>query len=155
MATIERAIEIAARAHAGQTDKDGQPYVFHPLRAMAAVEGADAKVAAVLHDVVEDTSVTLEDLRREGFSEPVLSAVDCLTHRKDESYADYVVRCKANAVALPVKLADLKDNTRPERALLRPGKFESDLARIKRYYLSYKFLTDKIAEADFRALMRD
>src|SRR5262249_30480364 len=96
MATIERALQIAAKAHDGQTDKDGQPYILHPLRVMAAAKGIDAQIVAVLHDVVEDTAITLDDLRAAGFSGQVLEAVRCVTHDKSEPYADYVVRCKHN-----------------------------------------------------------
>ena len=124
MASIEKALQIAAGAHEGQKDKDGQPYILHPLRVMNAVEDEPAKVVAVLHDVIEDTSVTAEELRREGFDEAVLAAVECLTYRKGEPYADYVVRCKGDEIARRVKLADLEDNARPSRALLRPDRIE-------------------------------
>ena len=87
---------------------------------MNAVEDVPAKIVAVLHDVIEDTPVTAEELRREGFDEAVLAAVECLPHRKGETYADYVVRCKGNVIARRVKLADLEDNARPSRALLVP-----------------------------------
>jgi hypothetical protein len=153
MATIERALQIAAKAHEGQKDKEGLPYILHPLRVMMAVEGEEAQVVAVLHDVVEDTSVTPDDLRQAGFSEGVLAAVACVTHRKGEPYADYVVRCKGNEVARRVKLADLGDNARPDRTILRPQRLQQDLARIRRYALSYKFLTDQITEEQYRALM--
>ncbi len=153
MATIEKALQIAAKAHEGQTEKDGQPYILHPLRVMNSVEGEEAKIAAVLHDVIEDTEITEEDLRREGFSETVLAAVLCLTHRKSEPYADYVVRCKGNDIARRVKLADLEDNARPSRALLRPDWIEPDLARLQKYVLAYKFLTDMLTEAQYRAAM--
>src|SRR5205823_8876269 len=96
MATIEKALQIAAQAHEGQKDKEGLPYILHPLRAMLRVQGEEAQIVAVLHDVIEDTSVTADDLLRAGFGEEVVAAVLCVTHRKDESYADYVVRCKAN-----------------------------------------------------------
>ena len=145
MASIEKALQIAARAHEGQKDKDGQPYILHPLRVMNAVEDEPAKVVAVLHDVIEDTSVTAEDLRREGFDEAVLAAVECLTHRKGEPYADYVVRCKGDEIARRVKLADLEDNARPSRALLRPDRIEPDIARLRKYFLAYKFLTDMLS----------
>lgn len=153
MATIEKAIQIAARAHDGQRDKDGEPYILHPLRVMSGVEGEPAKVAAVLHDVIEDTAITLDDLRSEGFGDATLAAVACLTHPKDESYADYVVRCKGNGVARRVKLADLEDNARPSRALLRPDRIEHDMARLRRYFLAYKFLTDILSEEQYRAAM--
>ena len=120
---------------------------------MNAVEDVPAKIVALLHDVIEDTPVTAEDLRREGFDEAVLAAVDCLTHRNGESYADYVVRCKGNVIARRIKLADLEDNARPSRALLRPDRIESDLARLRKYFLAYKFLTDMLSEEQYRAAM--
>jgi (p)ppGpp synthase/HD superfamily hydrolase len=153
MATIEKALQIAARAHEGQKDKEGLPYILHPLRVMHAVQGEDAQIVAVLHDVIEDTAVTVEDMRQAGFSERVLSALLLVTHRKDEPYADYVVRCKADDVARRVKLADLEDNTRLPRTILRPDRLERDLARIRRYVLSYKFLTDQLSEEQYRSLM--
>src|SRR3954451_4706993 len=124
MATIEKAIQIAALAHDGQVDKEGLPYILHPLRVMAGVEGLEAKIVAVLHDVIEDTPVTADDLRQEGFSEAIIAAVLCVTHRKDEPYADYVVRCKGNEIARRVKLSDLEDNTRLSRTILRLDRIE-------------------------------
>jgi len=153
MASIETALQIAVRAHEGQKDKDGQPYILHPLRVMNAVEDEPAKIVAVLHDVIEDTPVTFEDLRRERFDEVVLAALECLTHRKDEPYAEYVVRCKGNIRARQVKLADLEDNARPSRALLRPDRIEPDIARLRKYFLSYKFLSDMLTEEQYRAAM--
>jgi hypothetical protein len=153
MSTLEAAIRIAVTAHAGQKDKEGAAYITHPLRLMAAVDGEDAKIVAVLHDVVEDTAVTLDDLRCEGFSEAVLTAVACVTHRRDEPYADYVVHCKSHPLARQVKLADLVDNSRLDRCILRVERIARDLARIHRYVLSHKFLTDKLSEPDYRSLM--
>jgi (p)ppGpp synthase/HD superfamily hydrolase len=83
MATLEKAIELAARAHAGQLDKDGFPYILHPLRVMLAVEEGAARIVGVLHDTIEDTSLTEDDLRREGFGEEVLAALRLVTHGKD------------------------------------------------------------------------
>ncbi len=153
MATIEKALQIAAQAHAGQKDKEGLPYILHPLRVMSHVEGEEAQMVAVLHDVVEDTPVTLEELRRAGFSEAVLQAVQCVTHRKDQPYAEYVIACKANPIARQVKLGDLADNCRLDRTILRPERLERDLARIHRYFLSYRFLTDQLTEEEYRSLM--
>ena len=79
MPTIERAIEIAANSHAGQRDKAGQPYIFHPLRVMFRVNGEHEQMAAVLHDIVEDTAITIDDLAREGFPSEVLRAIAALT----------------------------------------------------------------------------
>ena len=153
MATIEKALQIAARAHEGQVDKHGQPYILHPLRVMSAVEGDDARIVAILHDVIEDTSVTADDLRREDFGEPILEALDRLTHRKGEPYAEYVIRCKGHEIARRVKLADLEDNSRPSRAILRPDRIEPDIERVRRYLLAYKFLTDMLTEERYRAAM--
>lgn len=155
MATIERALQIAAQAHAGQLDKEGLPYILHPLRVMMGVNGEDAQIVAILHDVVEDTPITHAHLREAGFSERVLDAVALVTHAKDEPYAEYVVRCKANPIAKQVKISDLTDNSRLDRMMLRVDLMDRDVARIRKYVLSYKFLTDQINEADYRRLMAD
>ena len=114
-----RAQFLATRAHDGQVDKVGQPYIYHPARVAAAVyaDGCDDEAQAVawLHDVVEDTPITLDDLRREGFSERVVEAVDAITKRKGEAFADYYERVKANPVALVVKWHDVADNADPAR----------------------------------------
>lgn len=153
MATLEKAVEIAARAHAGVKDKRGEPYLLHPLRVMLGVEDGDAQMVGVLHDVIEDTHVTLDDIRSEGFSESVLHALGLVTHRKDSSYADYVIACKGNPIARQVKLSDLRDNMSLTRILLRQEKFEADSKRLHRYVLSYRFLTDQISEETYRSLM--
>ena len=155
MATVDKALQIAARAHEGQLDKHGQPYILHPLRVMSAVEGDDARIVAILHDVIEDTSVTADDLRREDFGEPILEALDRLTHRKGEPYAEYVIRCKGHDIARRVKLADLEDNSRPSWAILRPDRIEPDIGRVRKYVLAYKFLTDMLTEEQYRAAMRE
>ena len=155
MATLEKALQIAAKAHEGQKDRLGERYILHPLRVMMRVEGEEAQTVAVLHDVIEDTSVTDDDLRQAGFSEKVIVAVLSVTHGKDESYADYVVRCKSNEIARQVKLADLEDNARLDRNILRPQQFEADVARMRKYLLAYKFLTDHITEEQYRTLMNE
>jgi hypothetical protein len=154
MATLERALRIAAEAHEGQTDKEGLPYILHALRVMLGVLGEEAQIVAVLHDVVEDTPVTLDDLRAAGFSEAILAAVARVTHAPGEPYADYVVRCKGDEIARRVKLSDLTDNSRLDRTILRPDRFDADEARLRKYVLSYKYLTDHLTEAQYRALMR-
>ena len=87
--TLERAIAIAAEAHAGQKDRAGAPYILHPIRLMIQMDSESAMMAAVLHDVVENSVWTLDDLRKEGFSNEVLNAVDSLTHR-DKEGEDYL-----------------------------------------------------------------
>lgn len=130
MSTIEHAIEIAARAHAGQTDKGGAPYIFHPLRLMLAVNGEHERMAAVLHDVVEDTALTFEDLQREGFPQAVIEAVRALTKLPGESRIAAAQRAAADPVARAVKLADVTDNMDLRRLPAPTGK---DLARLKEY----------------------
>lgn len=111
MSTLERAISIAARAHEGQRDKAGAPYILHPLRVMMRMAEDDERIVAVLHDVIEDTSVTLSVLRAEGFSEQVLEALEHLTRRPDEDYEQFIVRAAKTALSRRVKLADLEDNS--------------------------------------------
>lgn len=130
MCTLERAIEIAARAHAGIVDKAGQPYILHPLRLMLAVKTPHERMAAVLHDVVEDTSVTLDDLRAEGFPEVVLDAIFALTKTEGEERIAAAHRATRNSVARAVKLADVADNMDLSR-IAKPT--EKDYARIKEY----------------------
>ncbi len=115
--TLERAITIAAEAHAGQKDRAGAPYILHPIRLMIQMDSENAMMASVLHDVVEDSVWTLDDLRKEGFSNEVLNAVDCLTHRDEEGedYWDYIQRAKSDPIAIKVKLADLEDNLNSDR----------------------------------------
>src|SRR6266404_3005039 len=108
MATLEKAIALAAQAHTGQRDKQGLCYVLHPLRVMMRVENDQARIVAVLHDTLEDTALTEADLRREGFSEEIIAAVKLVTHDKKEPYVDYVVRCAGHPIARAVKLADLE-----------------------------------------------
>jgi len=110
MASLEKAIEIAAQAHAGQLDKAGQPYILHPVRVMLQVPEDQERIAAVLHDVVEDTPMSLEDLRCEGFPEAVLEAVAALTKRAGETRMEAAQRAVANPTARAVKIADVTDN---------------------------------------------
>lgn len=131
MSTLERAIEIASEAHAGQIDKGGADYIGHPLRVMDAVEGTTTKIVAVLHDVIEDCpNWTLSRLRNEGFSEEVLHALDSVTKRPLEAYSEFIQRCARNATGRLVKLADLADNCDSARL---PALTSDDLARFDRY----------------------
>lgn len=130
MPTLERAIEIAARAHAGQVDKAGQPYILHPLRLMLAVQGLHARMAAVLHDVVEDTPLGFDDLRAEGFPDEVVEAVRALTKFDGESRIEAARRAAAHPLARQVKLADVSDNMDLSR-IAQPT--EKDHARLREY----------------------
>ena len=111
MSTLERAICIAAEAHSGQTDKAGAPYILHPLRVMLRMRDQDERIVAVLHDVVEDSSWTIDALRKEGFSKVVVEALEYLTRKSDESYEEFIQRVSGSDLSRRVKLADLDDNS--------------------------------------------
>ncbi|WP_405235255.1 HD domain-containing protein [Lentisalinibacter orientalis] len=130
MSTLERAIQIAASAHAGQTDKAGKPYILHPLRVMLSVSSDEERMAAVLHDVLEDTHWTPDALRQDGFSEIVVEAVVTLTKTYGESRIDAAQRAARNPVARRVKLADVTDSMDLSR-IANPQ--ASDYARLEEY----------------------
>jgi (p)ppGpp synthase/HD superfamily hydrolase len=107
---LEKAIEIALNAHGGQLDKSGEAYVLHPLRVMLSLSDETDRICAVLHDVVEDSDMTLSDLKTLGFSREVVDTVGLLTRRRNESYDDYISRVLLSDRAARIKLMDLKDN---------------------------------------------
>ncbi len=113
--TIKDAILIAAQAHKGIKDKTGAPYILHPLRMMMRMKSEAEMMTAILHDVVEDSSWTVERLREKGFSEAVLEAVECVTNREGESYEEFIERAGRNPIARQVKIADLEDNMNIQR----------------------------------------
>jgi len=139
MANLEDAILLAAQAHRGQKDKAGEPYILHPLRLMLQQQSEAAMTVAVLHDVVEDTPVTLEQLREMGFAGEIVDAVACLTHDPRDSYEEYVGRIKGNPLARAVKLADLEDNMRLSRIVALT---EKDWARLQRYHRAWRELRE-------------
>lgn len=135
--TIEKAILIATEAHAGQLDKGGMPYILHPLRIMGSVQSLDTKIIAVLHDVVEDTSVTLKDLEDAGFGCEIIYSIDCLTRKTGQSYDEYLQCVMLDAWAVEVKRADLKDNMDWTRL---PEVTYKDMRRIEKYMKACKVL---------------
>lgn len=137
---IEKAISLALTAHKGQKDKAGAPYILHPLRVLLAMATDLEKQAAVLHDVIEDGGVTPENLRSEGFSEEVCSAVVALTKKPGESYNQYLNRLNENPIARKVKMADLNDNMNLTR-IKEPT--QQDRERIKKYRDAMAFLKAK------------
>lgn len=137
MSTLERAVAIAAEAHAGQADKAGAPYLLHTLRVMLQLETAEERMAGVLHDVVEDSPWTLDQLRAEGFSPQVLDAVDAVTRQEVESYEDFVLRAGRHPIGRRVKIADLRDNLDLSRI---PHPTERDRARLDRYRRALELL---------------
>jgi len=131
LSTLERAIAIAAEAHAGQVDKAGAPYVLHPLRLMLRMSSIDERIVAVLHDVCEDCpGWTFDRLGREGFSASILAALRSVTKRDGEEYEDFVRRAADNPIGRRVKLADMIDNSDLSRIAV-PS--EQDFQRIEKY----------------------
>ncbi len=127
----KKALKLCFEAHKEQVDKSGIPYVFHPLHLAEQMTDEATTVVALLHDVVEDTDITFEDLEKQGFGEEIISALRLLTHDKNTLYFEYVGEIKKNKIATTVKLADLRHNsdlTRlsvvDEKALKRKEKYE-------------------------------
>lgn len=135
---LNKAIEIATKAHEGQVDKAGKPYIGHPLRVMNMGVTNDEKIVRVLHDVVEDSDWTFEQLATEGFSVEVVEALRCVTKLSEsESYDKFIERIKANPLAVKVKLNDLTDNMDVRRLAYIS---EKDVKRLRKYLKAYKQL---------------
>lgn len=109
----KKAMVIAFNAHKKQVDKSNMPYIFHPFHLAEQMDSEDAVIVALLHDVVEDTNMTFEELFQQGFSEDIIASLKLLTHNDDTDYFDYISRIKMsnNPYAISVKLADLKHNS--------------------------------------------
>ena len=130
MPTFEDALALAAMAHKGQYDLAGAPYICHPMRVALAQTDERARIVAILHDTVEDTAMTYDDLAQAGFDDEIIAAVEALTKRLGEKRIDAAVRAKANPLALQVKLADVADNMN----LARIGHpTAEDYARLREY----------------------
>lgn len=136
-AQTRKAMQLAYSAHQGQLDRSGVPYIFHPLHLAEQMHTESEITAALLHDVVEDTSVSLADLEKAGFSSEVIEAVRLLTHDKRTPYMDYINKLKENPIARAVKLADLKHNSDLTR--LKDGS-EKTRERLKKYAEALKIL---------------
>lgn len=129
MSTLERAITVAARAHEGHRDQIGAAYILHPLRVMLRVSTTEQRIVAVLHEVLQDSPMTLSDLAREGFALKILAAVQALSPRGGESDEEFVMRIGSDPLARAVKLADLADENDLSRIVV-PG--PADIARLQR-----------------------
>ncbi len=139
MPTIEDAILWATEVHRGQVDKSGNPYILHPIRVMMRMTSPEARIVAILHDTIEDSDHTLDDLRELGYDEPIIAAVDAISRREDESYEEFIQRLKPNPLARRVKLGDLLDNMDLRRA--NPVVAEKDAERLARYQRAWIELT--------------
>ena len=135
---VEKARDLAISAHYGMVDKAGAPYIMHPERVADRLDKLEEKVVGWLHDVVEDTDVTLDAIRK-GFGYETSMAVDAITHRKGESWSNYLTRVKANAVATAVKISDLTDNLNLSRL---PKITPKDVERAEKYTRALRFLME-------------
>ena len=134
---VGKAARIAAQAHEGQTDKAGEAYILHPLRMMSRCQTDAQRIVALLHDVVEDSPVTLQDLAGESFPSEIVAGIDGMTHRADESYEAFVDRAARNPLSAFVKRLDLEDNMN----LLRLTELtDKDLDRLQKYHAAYRRL---------------
>lgn len=138
MSTLETAIAIAVNAHRGQVDRQGRPYILHPITVMMSMDTDEERIVAILHDVVEDSPISLDDLREAGFSEVIVGAVDALTNREGESYEDFTERVSHNPLARRVKLGDLQHNMDIRRL---PEITDKDLERLRKYRAAWRRLT--------------
>ena len=137
MNNIEKAIQIALKAHQGQLDKAGKPYILHPIRLMCRLHVEIDIISALLHDVIEDSDYTAADLRREGVPEAAIEVIDHLTRKKNEPYEDFINRASRNEHAKRVKIADLEDNMDISRLNEITDK---DIERLSKYHRSLNYL---------------
>lgn len=140
---LEKAIQIAVEAHRGQIDKAGKIYILHPMRVMLRGKNETEMIIGILHDTVEDTSVTLDMLRSEGFSEDVLSAIACITKEKGENYGHFIERVLTNPLATQVKLYDIEDNLNRDRI---PNPTPKDEERFQKYKAYHKVIVKRLEE---------
>lgn len=145
---LPKAIEMAAKEHGSVMNKDGSPYILHPLRLMMKAEGYADKIVAILHDTLEDTPLTVECLEDEGFPAEIINAIEAITKREGEDYEAFIERIALNSLAVRVKLLDLYDNidvTRlPElgdRELERTAKYHRAIKRLKQTFTSEPLAT--------------
>ena len=141
---VEIAKEIAKVAHAGQVDKGGVPYIHHPETVAGLLSTNEEKIVGWLHDVLEDTDFNKEVLLK-LFGPDIMDALDCVTHRPDESWWNYIERVSKNPMAIRVKLADLAHNMDLSRI---PNPSEKDMRRVDRYKMTEKWLRDKLNSFD-------
>lgn len=132
-----RALEIATQAHAKQTDKAGEPYINHPVHLAEQMETEDQTVVALLHDVVEDSNWTLNDLAKEGFTGEQVEAVAALTHDPGVTYFEYIRSIKQDPLATAVKIADLCHNSDQSRI---PNPIHADMMRLQKYAQALEML---------------
>jgi len=136
---LEQAISIASLTHTGQVDKAGEPYILHPLRVMMKLKDEKQRIVAVLHDVIDDTDLTIQDLSDQGLDYELVKIILTLTRRKDETYDEYLNRICYDRFAMEIKLADLEDNMDMSR-IKNPTK--KDFQRLAKYRIAKDILTN-------------
>lgn len=136
----KKAAVIAYKAHMNQYDKSGMPYIFHPIHLAESMPDELTTAAALLHDVLEDTMITADDLANDGIPEEVIAALRLLTRKDDEDYFAYVRKIKGNAIAYTVKIADLKHNSDTSRLEVIDGRAK---ARLEKYQKALEILETK------------
>lgn len=137
---VDTALSIATKAHEGQKDKAGMPYINHPLHVASMMESEDEKAVALLHDVIEDTYYTKDMLLIEGIPMHIVDAVEALTHAGDTDYFEYLKTVKKNPLALSVKIQDLIHNSDLSR-IEHPS--PKDFKRLEKYKKALEFLSKK------------
>jgi (p)ppGpp synthase/HD superfamily hydrolase len=143
ISTLEKALQLATLKHAGQTDKAGLPYILHPVYVSLCVETEDEKIVALLHDILEDTDTTEQELLDIGISTAQLDAIKLLTKPPKESYMQYIARVANNKIARNVKKADLRHNMELERL---PKITEKDVIRHTKYKNVLNYILEKERE---------
>lgn len=133
----DKALRIAIRAHEGQKDRSGKEYIMHPIRVSERCVTMQAKIVALLHDTIEDTDITPDDLLSEGFPQTIVDGVLSVTRREDETYEEFVRRSEQNAIGKEVKLADLEDNMDIRRL---NDITEEDVQRLRKYHKAWRYL---------------
>lgn len=136
----KKAMKIAYNAHNGQMDKGGIPYIFHPYHLAEQMKTEETVITALLHDIIEDTPLTISWLREQGFSESVLEALTLLRHETDMPYMEYIQRLQNNKIACQVKLEDLKHNSDISRI---DQMDDRDRKRLKKYKKAIAYLETK------------
>lgn len=147
---LEKAIEIAVEAHRGQLDKAGKIYILHPMRVMLRGQNETEMIVGILHDTVEDTPITIDMLKLEGFSDEVLTAIECVTKHKGEDYGDFIDRVLTNPLATQIKLYDMEDNLNRDRI---PYPTPKDEARFAKYEKYHKVILKKLEEYQEQGLI--
>lgn len=134
---LSKALNIATKAHDWQTDKAGAPYIFHPIRVANRCSSDEERIVALLHDTIEDTDVTPDNLLSDGFPRSIVDAILSVTRNDDESYDDFIKRARLNSIGRQVKLHDLEDNM----DITRLNELtEKDIVRLNKYLRAYRYL---------------